>query len=227
MTIDLRDDDKPFQLPKATPLGEVKKPGILDFSAYVQPAPPPKEEQEAEIRRLATLGDVDYENERSRICAQWGWRKSTLDKLVDRERVSLRAAEDALGLDRKPALETVEGTELVNGLVQDLTKYVSLQPDFAVIAAFWVIHTYLLDYIPMTPRLHITAPEKGCGKSTLVDWLETVVQRPLKSDNITAAAVYHMVQEKRPTLMLDEGHAYIHIKEELRGVLNSGHKGTA
>jgi putative DNA primase/helicase len=181
------------------------------------------EKAEAEISRLAKLSALDYDRQREGASARLDIRKATLDKLVDDEREKL-ARKDDVSLDRVPALETVVGAELVAELIADLTKYVSLEPEYAVTTAFWVIHTYLLDYTPITPRLAITAPEKRCGKTTLVDWLSTVVQRPKRSDNITAAAVYRAVEALRPTLLIDEADTYLHDNKDLRGILNSGHR---
>jgi ABC-type nitrate/sulfonate/bicarbonate transport system ATPase subunit len=41
------------------------------------------------------------------------------------------------------------------------------------------------------PRLLLSSPVKGCGKSTLLDVCERLVARAKKSDNISAAALYH------------------------------------
>jgi putative DNA primase/helicase len=180
------------------------------------------EEVEAEIYRLATLSKLDYERERQGVAARTGYRLSTLDKLVEEERKKIPPPDPSD--DRPPALEPVIGAELVNDLITDLTKYISLEPDYAATAAFWAIHTYLLDYIRITPRLAITAPEKRCGKTTFIDWLSTVVQRPKRSDNISAAAVYRVVEQLRPTLLIDEADTYLGNNQELRGILNSGHR---
>src|SRR5262249_26349812 len=118
----------------------------------------------------------------------------------------------------------VSGLELVENLVADLIRYVSLDPDYAPVIAFWVIHTYLLDYFFITPRLAITSPEKRCGKTVLLSWLRTTVQRPKSTSNISAAAVYHVVEDQQPTLLIDEADTFRKLNDELRGVLNSGHR---
>jgi hypothetical protein len=50
------------------------------------------------------------------------------------------------------------------------------------------------------------------------------VQRPKRSDNISAAAVYRVVEQLRPTLLIDEADTYLGNNHELRGILNSGHR---
>jgi putative DNA primase/helicase len=218
--IDLYPEDND-ELPKVTPLDIPKKSvKVVDFNSDA--TPPTAEEVRAEIVRLSTLPVIEYERERDGAAARLRMRKSVLDKLVEDEKA--KTAVDGPGLDREPALTPVAGCELIDELVSDLTRYVSLDPDYAVAASFWVIHTYLLDHTFISPRLAITAPEPRCGKSTLIRWLRGVVQRPMESVNISAAAVYHVVEEQRPTLLIDEADTFLGNNNELRGILNSGHE---
>ena len=41
--------------------------------------------------------------------------------------------------------------------------------------------------------------------------------------NITASSLFRYIEAVRPTLLIDEGDAFVKDNEELRGVLNSGH----
>jgi hypothetical protein len=78
------------------------------------------------------------------------------------------------------------------------------------------------------PRLAITSPEKGCGKTTALDVLRELVARPLSTSNVTASAVFRTVEIARPTLLIDEADTFLTENEALRGTLNSGHcKGAA
>jgi hypothetical protein len=62
-----------------------------------------------------------------------------------------------------------------------------------------------------------------CGKTTLLTLLERLCPRSLQTANITAAAVYRTVDAVRPTLLIDEADTFMNEKDELRGILNSGH----
>jgi hypothetical protein len=98
-------------------------------------------------------------------------------------------------------------------------------PDHAAeTTALWVVHTYLLDCFGVSPRLAITSPERGCGKTTLVDILSHLVIRPLPVANATASAVFRVVEIQRPTLLIDEADTFLSESDELRGILNSGHR---
>ena len=51
-----------------------------------------------------------------------------------------------------------------------------------------------------------------------------LVPRPLITANATTAAIFRSIEAARPTLLIDEGDSFLEGKEELRGILNSGHR---
>src|SRR5262249_7777397 len=140
-------------LPKVTSLGIPKRKVVIEL--YSSATPPNTEEVKAEIVRLSTLPAIEYERERDGASARLQMRKSVIDKLVEDEKAKIP---DGPGLDREPSLTPVVGCELIAELIDDLTRYVSLDPDYAITTSFWVLHTYLLDHTSISPRLAITAP---------------------------------------------------------------------
>jgi hypothetical protein len=77
----------------------------------------------------------------------------------------------------------------------------------------------------VTPRLAVTSPVRGCGKTTLFDVLGKLVARPCKTDNITAASIYRLVGQEPRTFLIDEGdNLGLALNGPLRAVLNSGHR---
>ena len=68
-----------------------------------------------------------------------------------------------------------------------------------------------------------TAPEKNCGKSTLLGVLQRLVDTPLPTSNISPAALFRCVEAWQPTLLIDEADTFAKDNEELRGIINSGH----
>ena len=76
----------------------------------------------------------------------------------------------------------------------------------------------------MSPILAILSPEKRCGKTTLLELLASFVLRPLPTANMTPATVFRGIESYRPTLLVDEADTFIRNSDELRGVLNSGHR---
>ena len=93
--------------------------------------------------------------------------------------------------------------------------------------ALWVVAVHAFDAWPVFPRLFVNSPEKGCGKSTLLDVLSRLVTKPLGASNITAAALFRVIEAERPTLLLDEANSYARDNEYLRGVLEPATGATA
>src|SRR5271167_2084110 len=58
--------------------------------------------------------------------------------------------------------------------------------------ALWVLFTYLLDAFETSPRLAITAPQKRCGKTTLLSLLYQLTWRPLAAANLTPAVAFRV-----------------------------------
>jgi hypothetical protein len=88
----------------------------------------------------------------------------------------------------------------------------------------WVAHTYLLDRFLVSPRLGVRSPTKGCGKTLLLDVLGRLVLRPLPAANVTSSAIFRVIEGHCPTLLVDEADTFLYDNDELRGVLNSGHR---
>ena len=106
-----------------------------------------------------------------------------------------------------------------------LERYVVMKPHERVATALWVLHTHVFDHFMMTPRLILTSPVRSCGKTVTLDVLERLVAKANKSDHITAAAIYHLVDAERPTLLIDEAdNLDLAAKNVLRAVFNSGYR---
>jgi putative DNA primase/helicase len=185
-------------------------------------------DDDAEIRRLAALKPLAYDRERLAAAEKLGCRVSMLDRLVAGERgdnASLNGQGSPLELSEiEPWPDPVDGAELLGGLAASIRRYVIMSPAGADAAAMWVIGTHQFTAFPIFPRLFVTAAEKQSGETTLLDVLSNVVCRPLLASNITAAALFRTIAVAKPALLLDEADSYAKENEELRGIINSGHR---
>jgi putative DNA primase/helicase len=183
---------------------------------------------DGEISRLAKLPVVQYERERKEAAERLGTRIPILDRLVAAERTSSQAPNvqgRALALpEPAPWPEPVHGAALLDDLASAIRRHVVLPTHAADASALWIIHTYLVDMLDISPRLAITSPERGCGKTTLLDVLSHLVERPLAAANATASAIFRVIELAHPTLLIDECDTFLMQNEELRGILNSGHR---
>jgi putative DNA primase/helicase len=182
-----------------------------------------------EIQRLAKLTPIQYELERQEAAEQLGIRRvSALDKAVKAARAELG---DTKGQGRplelpaiEPWPETVDGAQLLDDIVSAVKRYLVLPEGCAEILALWVVYTHVFECFEHSPRLAITSPEKGCGKTTTLDILAELVARPLPTSNATTAAIFRTVEKAKPTLLIDEADTFLKDNEELRGILNAGHR---
>jgi uncharacterized protein DUF3631 len=177
------------------------------------------------LRKLfAMLGqdnDGEFENARQKI-----------SDLLARERQTWKAFVESLFSkssnawsdwhDHAASDPAVNPLDLVHHL---LCRYLEMTPHQFVAVSLWIAHTFVYHRFTVTPRLMVTSPVRGCGKTTLLDLLEALCLRPLKSDSITAASIYHAVDREHPTLLIDEAdNLGLPFNGALRAVLNSGHR---
>lgn len=88
----------------------------------------------------------------------------------------------------------------------------------------WALYTHVFDALSVSPILAVVSPQKRCGKTSALTALSYLVHRPLGVSNITPAALYRAVDRWRPTLLIDEADTFMTSHEELRGIVNSGHR---
>ena len=188
---------------------------------------------DAEIARLAALPQVTYDRERKAAADLLGVRASSLDRLVREQRAKLGLNDgEAGGLQGgvvsfpEPGAwhEPVNGAALLDEIAAAIRRHVAMTDHARDACALWTVHTHALDQFFITPRLCVRSPVKGCGKTTLLDILARLVLRPLPTANVSVSALFRVVEAHRPTLLVDEADTFLATADELRGVLNSGHR---
>ena len=124
----------------------------------------------------------------------------------------------------KDLLQSAEAPPPLAVLVTLIDRYVAFPLDYvSLVVALWAMHTHIYERYSVTPRLLLTSPVRGCGKTTLMRVLERLVARAERCDNITAAAIYSAIDEDRSTLLLDEAdNLNVAAKGALQAVLHAG-----
>ena len=175
-------------------------------------------------KRFAMLGqdnDGEFDNARQKVSDLLAEQKRTWEALVE----SLFSAASPSWSEwhqNASSHSAINALDLVHHLLQ---RYLVLTPHQSVAVSLWIVHTFVYQRFTVTPRLMLTSPIRGCGKTTLLDLIEALCMRALKSDSITAAAVYHAVDREHSTLLIDEGdNLDLAVNGVLRAVLNSGHR---
>lgn len=123
-----------------------------------------------------------------------------------------------------PLFSPVEPDALMNDLIHEIKRYVVVSDHSAFAVALWVILTWCYDLFPRCPLLLINAPERECGKTQLLKVVEFLVHKPLETTNITLAALFRVVSNHAPTLLIDEADTFMDGKGELAGIVNKGYE---
>ena len=189
-------------------------------------------DDDVELERLARLPRLEYERARGAAAKALGVRSTMLDRLVKAKRTELGLDDEEGGkqgraiafAEVEPWPEPVDGACLLDELVETIGSYVIMPAAAKLATALWVFHTYLLNVSFISPRLAIRSPTKQCGKTTLIDVLSHLVAKALRTDSVTPSALFRVVAAHRPTLLIDEADAFARDDDELRGILNSGHR---
>ena len=181
------------------------------------------------VERLAKMSKIDYDRVRDDEAKKLKIRAGTLDDEVAKRRAEYAAVSATSKIATFPKVEpwpvAVNTAELLDELAQSVNRFMML-PDHADTAvATWVAFSYVFDAVNISPNLAIQSPVSGCGKSTLMEWLGEVVNRPLCASNISVSVAFRAIDQFQPTFLLDEAETFItRQNDELRGILNSGHK---
>lgn len=123
------------------------------------------------------------------------------------------------------------GTEVLDTVAGFLRRFVAYpSPAAAVAHVLWIAHTHLMDAWESTPRIAFLSPEPGSGKTRALEISELLVPRPVEAVNVTPAYLFRKVADEagRPTILFDEIDTVFGPKakdnEEIRGLLNAGHR---
>ena len=124
----------------------------------------------------------------------------------------------------EPWPEPVDGSGLLDRMVETLRQFVILPKWAAETLALWVLHTYAFQLRDVTAYIGLESPAHRCGKTTLVTVLSELAHRAVVASNVSSPALFRVIEEMQPTLLIDEADTFLQGNEELRGILNSGNK---
>jgi hypothetical protein len=126
-------------------------------------------------------------------------------------------------------LEAQEAALLLDKVHAFLGRFVAYPTKHAHVAhTLWIVHAHLMDAWESTPRIAFLSPEPGSGKTRALEASELLVPNPVEAVNVTPAYLFRKVGEHSPTILHDEIDTVFGPKakenEEIRGLLNAGHR---
>jgi hypothetical protein len=149
------------------------------------------------------------------------------------DRFGVDGAEDEIDTD-EPNYNGETAAALLDMIDTYLSRYVIYPDEHSRHAhALWIAHTHLMDCWESTPRIAFLSPEPASGKTRALEVTEPLVPRPIHAINATPAYLFRKVSDPKglPTILYDEIDTVFGPKakdnEEIRGVLNAGHRNGA
>lgn len=131
----------------------------------------------------------------------------------------------------RPVEPITMGADLLDQVHAYIGRFVAYPSCHAQVAhALWILHTHLMDAWESTPRIAFLSAEPGSGKTRALEVSEPLVPRPVEAVNVTPAYLFRKVgaEDGRPTILYDEIDTVFGPKakdnEEIRGLLNAGHR---
>ncbi len=148
-------------------------------------------------------------------------KMAEVEKLAVKYQPPMRGASDYVGIADAP-LDDVEAF---------LSQFVAYPSDHALVAhVLWIAHAHLMQVWESTPRIAFLSPEPASGKSRALEVSELLVPLPVMAVNVTPAYLFRKVggEDGKPTILYDEIDTVFGPKardnEEIRGLLNAGHR---
>lgn len=207
---------------------------IQTAGAAATPCNPPAGNQTASagaddetLAALAALPPLEFDRRAKQEAGKLGVSVTALKKEVTKLRP--KSADGLQGSavvlpDVELWTEAVDGAAVLGEVADTFSRYAVLTDGAADALALWVAHAHCFDAFQCSPRLNVSSPEKGCGKTTLRDVLTVLSPRALPTENLSVPVLFRIVESSKPTLLADECDAWLRDNEELRGMLNAGHR---
>lgn len=150
---------------------------------------------------------------------------------IDGEEINNEDTKNEPILDFTSIFNKVRDSGLNVDIISEISSYIRnfvfLSDETAYdILSLLVIHSYCVSLFNKTPYLWING-EKGCGKTTLLIILKSIMFKPIFSSNISPSAIYRIINSDRPTLFLDELESLERrgkINDPIFQILNSGYQ---
>src|SRR6516225_1504412 len=64
-----------------------------------------------------------------------------------------------------------------------IEEHIAVTAEECLAVALWILHAHVFDRFSTTPRLALSSPVRGCGKTTVLTLIELSTQRPSPSPN--------------------------------------------
>lgn len=127
-------------------------------------------------------------------------------------------------------IDEPDGARVIEDVYKMLGRFVCYPSEHAHVAhALWILHAHLMTHWDTTPRIAFLSPEPASGKSRALELTAHLVPNAVEAINVTPAYLFRKIgAEGGVTVCYDEIDTVFGPKakdnEEIRGLLNAGHR---
>jgi len=175
------------------------------------------------VKQLAKLKPYQFDRVRKVEAKKLGVKLKTLEADVETARHDESEYDHKPFAEIEPHSESIDPKQLLCEVSNTIRQFIVLDKEQADAVALWVAFTWFMDVVNIAPLLIISAPEKSCGKTLLLDLLTKIVCRPLATSNMKAATLFRMAEKWHPSILIDEADTFMKADDELAGLINAGH----
>ena len=118
-----------------------------------------------------------------------------------------------------------DGATLLHEVESFFSRFVVLPTVAYLPLALWTIGTHTFESFETFPYVALLSPEKGCGKTRTATIIQLLAANPVSAVSISEAALFRLIDGKKPTLVLDEAELLTGKGERadaVRAILNAG-----
>ena len=99
----------------------------------------------------------------------------------------------------------IDGAEVLNDVRDFIGRFCAFPDQHCLTAvALWAAHAHMVGHFYTTPRLAIVSPEKGSGKTRVLEVLNLLVPDPMMSISASSAPLFRTLAQQQITLLFDE-----------------------
>jgi hypothetical protein len=125
----------------------------------------------------------------------------------------------------KPDWKPASGAVLIRRFEEIFKRYIIAAKGVSLVSALYALMAHCFDVFGWIAYLALTSPAESCGKSHAADVVDWASARPEILVSITAPALYRLITEAKPTIVVDEAEVLTGDGETtvaLRAVLHAG-----
>jgi hypothetical protein len=112
-------------------------------------------------------------------------------------------------------------TNIFDQVCGGFARHIDAKPHHIIGLSLWALHTHIYRKYDKSPRLAIVSPVPNCGKSSVLNILNSMVSNPERLIDPTIATTFRLAGSH--TLLLDEVDN-MSLMKSMKAILNNGHE---